>query len=242
MTDAPRTDITIILDRSGSMGTISEDAIGGFNRFVDEQLALPGEARLTLVQFDDRHEIAYDAVPLRDVPPLTHDSFQPRGATALHDAIGRTIRHVKTRLAAAPAAEQPTQVVCVVITDGYENASHEFDKELVADMIKHQREQADWRFLFFGANQDAVKEADSLGIDRASAMTFESTGAGARKAFRTISRSISSFRAESIRAGLSSTEDRSADPGSKPGSSGRRSSRGGSSKKRPSKKPGSSSG
>ena len=240
MTDAPRTDITIILDRSGSMGTISEDAIAGFNRFVDDQLALPGDARMTLVQFDDRHEIVYDAVPLRDVPAMTHDSFQPRGATALHDAIGKTIRHTKTRLAAMPAAERPTQVVCVVITDGYENASHEFDRPLVADMIRHQREQADWRFLFFGANQDAVKEADSLGIDQASAMTFESSGEGARKAFRSISRSISSFRAGSLRAELS-TEDRPTDPDSKQGSSKHPSSKHRSSKRPSSKKPGSAS-
>ena len=215
MTDTQRIDITIILDRSGSMGTISDEAIAGFNRFVDDQLAVPGEARLTLVQFDDRHEVVYDAVPLKDAPPLSHDTFRPRGATALHDAIGKTIRQINTRLAATPAAERPTQVVCVVITDGYENASHEFDRELVSDMIRHQREQADWRFLFLGANQDAVKEAGSLGIDRDSAMTFESTGAGARKAFRSISRSISSFRAGNRRINLSSTDDRPSGSGSK---------------------------
>ncbi|HUG92380.1 MAG TPA: vWA domain-containing protein [Planctomycetaceae bacterium] len=211
MTDTPRTDITIILDRSGSMGTISEDAIAGFNRFIDDQLAVSGTAKLTLVQFDDRHEILYDAVPLRDVPPLTHDTFKPRGATALHDAIGKSIQHIKTRLASTDPAEQPTQVIFVIITDGHENASHEFDRPLIADMIRHQREQGDWAFLFFGANQDAVKEADGLGIDRESAMTFESSGAGARKAFRTISQSISSFRRRRLQAELSSSDDRPTD-------------------------------
>ena len=212
MADTQRTDITIILDRSGSMGTISEDAIAGFNRFIDDQSAQPGEARLTLVEFDDRYEILHDAVPLADVPPLTQDTFKPRGATALHDAIGKSIRQAKTRLAALPESERPGQVIFAIITDGYENASHEFDRQLVADMIRHQRAQGDWRFLFFGANQDAVKEADSLGIDAASAVTFEGTGAGARKAFRSISRSISSLRSARVRKQLSLTDEPSDDP------------------------------
>lgn len=212
MADTQRTDITIILDRSGSMGTISEDAIAGFNRFIDDQSAQPGEARLTLVQFDDRIEILHDAVPLADVPPLTQDTFKPRGATALHDAIGKSIRQAKTRLAALPESERPAHVIFAIITDGYENASHEFDRQLVADMIRHQRAQGDWRFLFFGANQDAVKEADSLGIDAASAVTFEGTGAGARKAFRSISRSISSLRSVRGRKQLSLTDEPTDDP------------------------------
>ena len=212
MADTQRTDITIILDRSGSMGTISEDAIAGFNRFIDDQSAQPGEVRLTLVQFDDRIEILHDAISLADVPPLTQDTFKPRGATALHDAIGKSIRQAKTRLAALPEAERPAHVIFAIITDGYENASHEFDRQLVADMIRHQRAQGDWRFLFFGANQDAVKEADSLGIDAASAVTFEGTGAGARKAFRSISRSISSLRSARVRKQLSLTDEPSDDP------------------------------
>jgi uncharacterized protein YegL len=217
MADTQRTDITIILDRSGSMGTISEDAIAGFNRFIDDQMAHSGEVRLTLVQFDDRYEILHDAIPLSDVPPLTQDTFKPRGATALHDAIGRSIRHAKTRLAELPAAERPSRVIFAIITDGYENASHEFDRQLVADMIRHQRAQGDWQFLFFGANQDAVKEADSLGIDAASAVTFEGTGAGARKAFRSISRSISSLRSGHVRKlQLSLTDEPSDDPSAEP--------------------------
>ena len=212
MADTQRTDITIILDRSGSMGTISEDAIAGFNRFIDDQSAQSGEARLTLVQFDDRIEILHDAVPLADVPPLTQDTFKPRGATALHDAIGKSIRQAKTRLAALPESERPAHVIFAIITDGYENASHEFDRQLVADMIRHQRAQGDWRFLFFGANQDAVKEADSLGIDAASAVTFEGTGAGARQAFRSISRSISSLRSIRGRKQLSLTDEPTDDP------------------------------
>ncbi|MBW3539669.1 MAG: VWA domain-containing protein [Planctomycetes bacterium] len=194
MPRSAETDITIILDRSGSMGSISTETIFGFNTFVDDQRRLPGTARLTLAQFDDQHEIVYDAVPLEEVPPLDHVRFQPRGATALLDAIGRSIRHTKTRLARQSDEEPPRQIICLIITDGQENASYEFDRRLVFDMIRTQRDGFGWQFVFLGANQDAIAEAGALGIPAGAAMTFNSSAAGARSAFQAISRGMASYR------------------------------------------------
>src|SRR5688572_21912856 len=112
------TDITIVLDRSGSMHSVASDTIGGFNRFLADQQKAPGQATLTLNQFDDVFERVIDARDIQQAPPLTNESFQPRNSTALLDAIGRSIRDTGQRLAAMPEPERPGKVVMVIITDG----------------------------------------------------------------------------------------------------------------------------
>ncbi|MCA9070793.1 MAG: VWA domain-containing protein [Planctomycetaceae bacterium] len=158
------TDITMILDRSGSMGSIATETIEGFNRFLQEQRLLPGRACLTLVQFDDLYEVLYVARDLNSVPNLDYDTFQPRGATALLDAIGMSIRLATSRILIVPPQNRPQQVIFVILTDGLENASSRFERRLVFDMIRHQRQTNQWTFLFLGANQDAISEAGSIGI------------------------------------------------------------------------------
>ncbi len=188
------TDITIILDRSGSMGSIATETIDGFNRFLQEQRLLPGKACLTLVQFDDLYEVLYVARDLNEVPNLDYDTFQPRGATALLDAIGMSIRLATSRLLILPPEDRPTQTIFVILTDGLENASSRFERRLVFDMIRHQRTTNDWSFLFLGANQDAISEAGSLGIPEGAAMNFESDSRGTRAAFHKVSLSLRELR------------------------------------------------
>src|SRR6266487_1756585 len=101
------TDITIVLDRSGSMEAIREDAVGGFNRFLRDQQAADGQARLTLVQFDHLYEPLYQGLDIRDAKALDQTTFVPRGSTALLDAIGRTIKATGDRLSAMTEAERP---------------------------------------------------------------------------------------------------------------------------------------
>ena len=189
-----QTDITIVLDRSGSMGNVIGATIRGFNGFLADQRKLPGAACLTLVQFDDQYEVTYEAIPLDEAPELDYKTFQPRGSTGLLDAIGKTIRATNTRLHALPAGQAPPQVILVILTDGQENSSREFARALVSDMIKHQQQAHGWQFVFLGANQDAVTEARTLGISAGAAMTFSSDKRGALAAFAAVSRGMESYR------------------------------------------------
>ncbi len=165
------TRIAVLLDRSGSMQTLREATVGGFNEFVRSQLAVPGEASLKLVQFDDQYEVVFDK-PLTEVPLLTQDMFVPRGWTALLDAQGRTIEELGTELAAMDESERPSKVMVLTLTDGLENASKLFTLERVAGLVKQQREVYSWEFVYLGANQDAVKVAETMNIPAPMAMSY----------------------------------------------------------------------
>jgi hypothetical protein len=190
------TDISIVLDRSGSMQSIRRDTIGGFNAFLQEQRAVPGAAAITLVQFDDQYEPVYQAMRLSDAPELTEETFVPRGSTALLDAIGRTINETGRRLAALPEPERPGKVVFVILTDGEENASREFDIQRINELIRQQREVYKWQFVFLGANQDAIASASRIGIQAGHALTYAANQAGAPAAMAAVSRNLASYRLE----------------------------------------------
>lgn len=139
------THIAVILDRTGSMETIRDDTIGGFNAFLNAQKAAPGLASLTLVQFDsqDPYEIVYRFKPLAEVPELTRETFVPRANTPLLDTIGRGINDLEKSLADVAEDNRPARVVMVIITDGQENASREFRKDQIEKMIKEKQEKSD---------------------------------------------------------------------------------------------------
>jgi hypothetical protein len=177
------TDITIVLDRSGSMADIATDTIGGFNTFVEQQQLAPGDANLSLRQFDDKHDVVYSVMPIKYVPKLTAQTFMPRGSTALLDAIGMAITDIGARLTAVPESERPEKVIVVIITDGLENASSKFTRNQVFQMITHQQEVYKWAFTFIGASQDAIAEAGALGIHKISALNYAKSGKGANNAF-----------------------------------------------------------
>ena len=188
-------DITVVLDRSGSMAAVAADTIGGMNRFLDDQRKAPGAAQLTLVQFDNEYEPVYRAVPIAAVPPLTGETFVPRGTTALLDAAGRAIAETGARLAATPEPERPGKVVFVIVTDGLENASREYTRERLMGMITHQRDAYSWQFVFLGANQDAIASAAAIGIQGTHSMTYAHTAAGTAAAFAAVSRGTAKARA-----------------------------------------------
>jgi hypothetical protein len=186
------TDITVLLDRSGSMENIRQDMEGGFNSFVEEQRKLPGNCSLTLIQFDDRYEREYTK-PLAEVPPL---NLVPRGWTALLDAIGRAINETGERLAVLPESERPAKVIFVIITDGHENASQIFPRHKIAEMIAHQREKYAWQFLFLGANQDAIATGGSMGISAGSSLTYSANAVGTRSSYDSLSACVSTMRTQ----------------------------------------------
>lgn len=155
------TDITLVVDRSGSMADVCGDAEGGVNTFISRQTQEPGEALLTLVQFDTEYEFLHKGVPIQNVP---HYELEPRGMTALLDAVGRAINETRARLQKMDKADRPGLVIFVVMTDGHENASVEFSKSQIRKMIERQQNKYDWQFTFLGANQDAFSEAGGMGI------------------------------------------------------------------------------
>ncbi len=154
-------DITVIMDRSGSMYICQAEAQNGLNRLVNEQKEQAGECNFTLVQFDDQYDVVYDGVPVGDVQDI---KLSPRGMTALNDAVGKTINTVGDRLSKMQEEDRPGLVMVVIVTDGQENASQEFKVDQIRDMIKHQQEKYGWQFVFLGANQDAFTEANKIGI------------------------------------------------------------------------------
>ncbi|MEO7754531.1 MAG: vWA domain-containing protein [Terracoccus sp.] len=169
MTDANLTHVYFLLDRSGSMESIRDDTEGGFNAFIDEQRAQPGQCRVTLAQFDDAYEEVYRDVPVADVPRL---SLRPRGMTALLDSIGRLVSEAGARLAALPEEQRPGVVVVGIMTDGHENASRELTHAAVKSMIERQSTTYGWQFLYMGADQDAIEVGASIGVSAAHSMTY----------------------------------------------------------------------
>lgn len=205
------TRIAVVLDRSGSMSAVREATIDGFNEFVNGQRQAPGEASLLLTQFDHEYETVFDK-PLADVPKLDSKTYVPRGSTALHDAIGRTINELGKQLETAPEGERPEHVVLVILTDGHENASHEFTRDKIAEMVTHQREKYQWNFIFLGANQDAVLTARGFNIPQATAMSYEAERGSITATFAATTSNLRAMRVtgQSASLGYSSVQRRMA--------------------------------
>lgn len=202
------TDITIVLDRSGSMQSVADDTIGGFNKFLEDQQRAPGTATITLNQFDDVFEHVIEAKPVGDAKPLNRETFQPRGSTALLDAIGRSINETGKRLESMPENDRAEKVVFVIITDGHENASRDFSSQRINEMIRHQRDTYQWEFVFLGANQDAITTASKMGIGAANAMTYAANSQGTASAFAATSRNLVQMRCGASKTMAYSDADR----------------------------------
>jgi uncharacterized protein YegL len=190
--------IISLIDRSGSMQSILDDAIGGFNTFLAAQQRQPGEAKLSLILFDHEYQTVHQAVDIQQVKPLDRETYVPRGMTALLDAVGKTIDVVGERLAAMPENERPSQVIISILTDGHENASQDYSKGKVAEMIKHQTEKYSWAFEFQAANMDAFAAAKELSIAPDRVVQFEATSEGVREAFDQQSQRISAMRSKDM--------------------------------------------
>jgi uncharacterized protein YegL len=187
------TEIIFLLDRSGSMAGLESDTVGGFNAFVKKQCELEGETILTTVLFDDEYEILWNGVDARHAK-LTEDEYFVRGTTALLDAVGKSILDVGYRLSKTSEERRPSKVIFVITTDGMENASSEFTNDKVKQLIRHQQEKYSWEFIFMGANIDAAKEADSLGIHAENSFNFEASHKGVENMYEMISESITEKR------------------------------------------------
>ncbi|MCB1276123.1 vWA domain-containing protein [Prosthecobacter sp.] len=194
------TEIAYILDRSGSMQPMQEPAVAAFNDFVKSQLDVPGDARLTLVQFDDAYEVPVSARPIQDVPQLTAATYTPRGSTALLDAIGRTIKETDRRLSGLPDAEKPGKVILAIFTDGEENASREYSIKHISDLIRLYRDEKGWEFLFLAANQDAIATAGHMRISASFSGNVSFNEKGVKSTGSAMARKVRAMRLKSIGA------------------------------------------
>ena len=125
------TELVMILDRSGSMGGLESDTIGGYNSMLKKQREAEGEVLVSTVLFDDRTEVLYDRVPLEKLPQMTEKEYCVRGCTALLDAVGGAVRHIGNVHKYARKEDRPEKTIFVITTDGLENASREYSYDRV---------------------------------------------------------------------------------------------------------------
>ena len=200
------TEIAFILDRSGSMAPVTEAAITGFNEFLRDQQKTDGQARLTLVLFDNEYLVPLDCIPVQEAVALDTTTYVPRGSTALLDAIGTTIDHLGARISTMPEPDRPGQVIVAILTDGYENSSEKFTWKDISRKILEQTNTYKWQFLFLGANQDAIATAANLSIAAANASSYVADEIGTRTNSKAVSRKMSAMRKMSSGARMSAQE------------------------------------
>jgi len=175
--------IICILDRSGSMGSLASDVIGGFNQFLKEQKELDGDAILSLILFDDRYDLIYNRVPLGDVKELTADVYSVRGMTALNDAIGKTIN-----------SNSDDNAIVFINTDGLENSSREYTTDNARRLVEEKQNDG-WEFLFAGVGIDAFNQGGkNYGMSLTSTGTFDRSSAGMVSSYSHASSVTSNYR------------------------------------------------
>lgn len=189
------TELVFILDRSGSMGGLESDTIGGFNSMIKKQKKEDGEAFVSMVLFDDVSEVIHDRVPIRDVKKLTDDEYFVRGCTALLDAVGSAIDHIGNVQKYAREEDRPAKTLFVITTDGLENASRRYTFKRVKKMIKRQQEKYNWEFLFLGANIDAIEVAGNMGISRDRAANYHCDEVGTALNYEVLEKAVTRVRA-----------------------------------------------
>lgn len=188
-------EVVFILDRSGSMGGLEEDTIGGFNSMIRKQKEEDGEAYISTVLFDDRSEVLYDRVPINKVEPMNERQYYVRGCTALLDALGGAIHHIGNVHRYAREEDRPEKTLFIITTDGMENSSHQYSYTQVKKMVEKQKEKYGWEFLFLGANIDAIEVANRFGISANRAINYESDHVGTKLNYEALSKTVSAFRA-----------------------------------------------
>lgn len=188
---AQNTEIIYIGDKSGSMDTIRDDALGGYNAFLKDQQKAPGRARLTHVQFDDKlHPPLYRGVDIDTVKPLTRSQFIPTGGTALYDAICETLIFERARI---EAQEWADHVIVCIQTDGEENVSRHYNGDDVKKSIA-AAEKRGWVFVYLGANQDAFAVARSMGMTKGTSMNFTADAQGTQSGYARMSDYVGTTR------------------------------------------------
>lgn len=184
------TELVFILDRSGSMGGLESDTIGGFNGMITKQKAQGKNVNVTTILFDDEVDIIHDRFPVEIIEPLTDKEYFVRGCTALLDAVGTAIEKMENVQKHLPEDHRAGKIIFVITTDGLENSSEQFTQEQIRRKIEAKKE-CGWEFLFLGANIDAGKEAEKIGIARNRSVTYENDSEGIAVNFRAVGNALS---------------------------------------------------
>lgn len=197
------TDITILLDRSGSILDCLEAMQDSLNEYLSGLKEQDGDVRVSAYQFDALYDANYKPTiyvdclfterPVKELS--SRITIEPRGWTPLLDAMGRVITNTGARLASKPEDERPERVLFVTITDGLENTSQEFTRKSIKSMITHQTDKYNWNFVYLGANQDAFSVAEGLGISIGSTMTYNTSKAGLHNTIRSLNSYTASYAA-----------------------------------------------
>ena len=191
--DGDLTEIVFILDKSGSMGGMESDTIGGFNAMLDKQKAASGDAYLTTVLFNNKVEVLHDRLPLASIEHITQEEYNVGGTTALLDAVGETINRIKAIQRNARESERPSKTIFCITTDGLENASAEYNYAAVKKLID-ERKEAGWEFLFLGADIDSAEVAGKLGIDRSRAANYKKDARGSELMYEAFGDAVTAMR------------------------------------------------
>ena len=225
------THIAVVLDSSGSMASILDDTIGGFNVFLKGQKEAEGEATFTLVEFAPRSggwlqpgnlldfgktdgvniNVKLDFFPVAAVPELTRKNYIPSGGTPLLDTIAETIKRTGKSLAGLPESLRPEKVLFVIITDGEENESRVYNHQRVMEMIQHQSIVYKWEFMYLGANQDAIQVGATFGINANRSMSYGVSADAIGSTYGVLASKTMAFRsagnAAEVQAALNFTEE-----------------------------------
>jgi Mg-chelatase subunit ChlD len=188
--------ISVVLDRSGSMASIADDIVGGFDTFIEQQRKEEGKARVTLVQFDseDPFEVLIDGEDLDQVPALDPNRYLPRGTTPLWDAVGRMIARIDSDIVTRADAGKPIEdQLVLIVTDGFENASMEFDGPTLASLIEARKNRS-WTFVFLGSDESTFAEGARIGVSAGNTSQWDKSGDGSREMFAVASKETSEFR------------------------------------------------
>ncbi|MDD6837417.1 MAG: VWA domain-containing protein [bacterium] len=191
-----KTELIFIIDSSGSMAHLADDTIGGFNAMLQEHRSDKHDVSVTTITFDSNVHVIHKGVDIRDVSDLSRSTYHPGGLTSLLDAIGYAIDSTQTRFDNMPVENRPTQVLCVILTDGQENSSTRYNKAQIQSMIKHQDVGHGWKFMFLGADMDAVADAHSYGITTAA--SYSATDRGIDAVYTTLSSVSKGFVADGV--------------------------------------------
>ena len=189
------TEVVFILDRSGSMSGLEGDTIGGFNSMLKKQREEEGDANVTTVLFDDEIEMLHKRVNIKEIKNITSEDYYVRGCTALLDAIGYSINFM---INVPKKEERAKNVLFIITTDGYENASKEYSYEKIKKMITYEKERYNWQFLFLGANIDAISTARNFGISEEFASNYVSDEVGTQITYEVMNSAISTCRAMGV--------------------------------------------
>jgi uncharacterized protein YegL len=191
------TEIGIVLDKSGSMGEIRQDTIGGFNVFIKEQKEEEGDANISLINFNDKIEHVYKCEDIQNASELTSKNYVPSGLTAMYDGIGIMLDTLSADIEKRDDKDKPEKVIVVIITDGYENFSKEYDSKQIKEKIENFKNKG-WDFIYLGANQDAFVESGNIGIPQAGSAGWKSTRGGTKSMYSSVTDTMSSYRKTGI--------------------------------------------